>query len=270
MVEEQQENEEVQINLGEIFSYYLQKWVIILIVFVIGAIGGFAVGSILPEYYTETAAYVLSYNGSDGNLVDQTNAQSSVSKILVGCQKFTEYNIFQQTVIDMLKDDYGYEFTVKEIAEIMTFEASTSSSTTSGNFIEVTVKTKSAQQSYDIMKTIISMYPDFIKENYKMANDEKLEFSLMTSLVAVDELEGVRTLGRAACTIIGALGCTVVALIVLAIICMTDSRVKTETELTEKYGAAILASIPDYYDKNLTGGTTANAASLAHGIVRKQ
>jgi len=261
MIEEQQENEEVQINLGEIFRYYLKNWLLIVIVFVVGCIGGFVVGCVLPDTYTETAGYVLAYSGDSENesIQDSYKNQSAVSAVLSACQKFTEYNKFQNAVLEAMPSKYqeggSDELTIEDIAELMTFEASntSSSSSTSGNFINVTVTTSSAQLSYDLMKAILDIYPTYIKTNYILAKDDNLEFSLMSDIVVADELIGVPALGKIPCTLIGGLGCTVVLLIVLAIIYMTDYRVKNEDELTEKYGAAILAAIPDYYDKNLVG-----------------
>lgn len=261
MIEEQQEREEVQINLGELFSYYLKKWLIIAIVFVVGCVGGFVVGCVLPDTYTETAGYVLTYSGSGSDsLTDLYKDQTAVSAVLSACQKFTEYNKFRSAVLEAMPEKYqeggSEELTDEDLEDLMTFEATTSSSSSSssGNFINVTVTSSSAQLSYDLMNAILDIYPDYIKTNYKLAaNDENLEFSLMSDIVVADELVGTPALGKIPCTLIGGLGCTVVALIVLAIIYMTDYRVKSEDELTEKYGAAILASIPDYYDKNLVG-----------------
>lgn len=254
---QQQEDGEVKINLGELFSYFLQKWFIILIALVVGAAGGFAVGSLLPKYYTEEAAYTVSYAGAVDNPSDITNSTNAVTKILIGCQEFTKYNIFQDTLNDKLKVDYGYDYDTEDIADLVTFSTSvstSSSSTNTGNFIYVTVKTKSPQVSYNIMEAILEMYPDFIISQYKQTSEVELVFSPMSHIVPVEDLVGERELGRTACTLIGGLGCAVVAMLVLAIICITDSRVKSEDELTEKYGAAILAAIPDYYDKNLNAG----------------
>lgn len=260
MIEEQQEKEEVQINLGELFSYYLKKWLIIVIVFIVGCVGGFVVGCVLPDTYTETAGYVLAYSG-EGNesLQDAYKDQTAVSAVLSACQKFTEYNKFRSAVLAAMPEKYqeggSEELTEDDLADLMTFEVTTSSSssTSSGNFIYVTVTSSSAQLSYDIMRVILDIYPDYIKTNYTLANDENLEFSLMSDIVSVADLDGEPVMGKIPCTLIGGLGCLVVVLIVLAIIYMTDYRVKSEDELTEKYGAAILAAIPDYYDKNLVG-----------------
>jgi len=255
--QQKQEDGEVQINLGEIFSYFLQKWFIILIALVIGAAGGFAIGSFLPKYYTEEAAYSVSYAGAVESVNDVTNSTNAVTKVLIGCQEFTKYNIFQDALNDKLKINYGYDYDTEDISGMVTFTTSVSTSSSSsntGNFIYITVKTKAPQLSYDIMATILDMYPDFIKENYKQTSDVEMVFSPMSHIVPVEELVGEREMGRTTCTLIGGLGCAVIAMVVLAIICITDSRVKSDDELTEKYGAAILAAIPDYYDKNLSGG----------------
>lgn len=261
MQKEQEENGEVQINLGEIFSFYLQKWFFILLALVVGAVGGFLVGSFLPKYYTEDAAYCVSYAGTESGDTDVTQvatSQSAVSKILLTCVELTQYNVFQEALVETLKD-YGYEYEEEDIAQYVTVTSSvtssTSTSTYTSNCIYVSVKTKSAQESYDIMSAFLAMYPDFVYNNYKLAGDAELVFSPISYTIPAEKLEGVRAVGRTTCTIIGALGCTVVMLVVLAVICITDSRVKSEEELIEKYGAAILAGIPDYYDKNLGGGT---------------
>ena len=48
--------------------------------------------------------------------------------------------------------------------------------------------------------------------------------------------------------------CLVLCIVVLAIIEMADQRVKGEDDLVATYNLAVLGSVPDFEDKNLTRG----------------
>jgi uncharacterized protein involved in exopolysaccharide biosynthesis len=236
----------------------LSKWWIALICFVVGALTGFIVGhSQKYTTYTLKANYVVYYKG-DSELSSQITGQTKVANIIAGCITILDSNRFYKTVASGYNGDTAETspdyLTWEDVQDCMTFTYSTTSmsvSTSKGNVIYVTVTTESEKQTLDIMTITTSIFSDYIKENYNMAEDDSIMFSLAND---VDEPEDEVNSDTLLFTAVGGVGCAVVSLLVMAIIVTVDQRVKSEEELTDRYGITVLGSIPDFEDKNLEKG----------------
>jgi capsular polysaccharide biosynthesis protein len=136
----------------------------------------------------------------------------------------------------------------------MTFTYSTTSmsvSTSKGNVIYVTVTSLSETETLAIMNATTNIFIDYIKDNYNMAEDDSIMFSLAND---VDEPEDDVVSNTLLFTAIGGVGCMAVCVLIMALIVTIDQRVKSEYELAERYGITVLGSIPDFEDKNLEKG----------------
>ena len=94
---------------------------------------------------------------------------------------------------------------------------------------------------------------DYVSENYILAGSaEKLVFSLANDLEVPQE--PVADMSVLQYMLIFGAVCLVLCIVVLAIIEMADQRVKGEDDLVATYNLAVLGSVPDFEDKNLTRG----------------
>jgi hypothetical protein len=258
MQKEEKNEGEIQIDLGRIFAFMLRKWWIVLICLVVGAITGFVIGK-KQEYtsYISKANYVVYYK-ADGELSSQVTEQSRVASIITGCVTILDQNRFYKAVAaeyngDVAETSPNY-ITWEGVQACMSFEYSTTSmtvTTSTGNVIYVTVTSTSKTKTAGIISATTKIFSDYIRENYNMAADDSVMFSLAND---VDEPEAVFNSNTLLYTLIGGLGCVVVLALVMGTIVTVDQRVKSEEELTEHYGITVLGSIPDFEDKNLEKG----------------
>lgn len=247
MTEEKQNNNEIQINLGALFSYVFRKWWILLICLVVGVAGGFTFGKLTETTtYTVKATYIVYYDGTGDSFGDQSKDQSGVSSILAGCKEISQQNRFYKAVAAELNSSGDYDVEYGDIAANLTF--TTSSLSSMGNFIYVTVTSGDADYSYDLMNAVVAIYPDYIRANYNMASDASLIFSLAND---IERPSPVVNSEKTKYTIIGGAGLAVLAVVVLAVIYLVDTRVKGESELTATYQIPVLGAVPDFYDKQL-------------------
>lgn len=247
MTEEKQNNNEIQINLGALFSYVFRKWWILLICLVVGVAGGFTLGKLTETTtYTTNATYLVYYDGGSSDLGDQSQDQYGISSILAGCREMAKQNRFYKAVAEEINKNPKYDVSYGTIASSLNFTTSSLSSV--GNFIYVTVTSGYQDYTYDLMNAVVNIYPKYIQENYNMASDSSIIFSLINDIEQPSPVVNSETTKY---TILGGLGLAVLAAVVLAVIYLVDTRVKGESELTATYDLPVLGSIPDFYDKQL-------------------
>ena len=110
----QNREEAEEIDLLELFRFYLSKAVLIIAAFVIGAVaaGAVTVGLITPKYTATSQLYMVS--ASTGAAIDLTDLN-------IGTNLSKDYTILMkirpilEEVIDELKLDYNY----KELAQMI-------------------------------------------------------------------------------------------------------------------------------------------------------
>lgn len=216
-----------EIDLGDLASALLHNWWIILIAAVVFAIGGFTISKFMmtPQYKSTTSVYMLSTsNASNG--VTYTDTQ-------LGLQIMKDYKEFitSRTVLEKTIKASGYDMTAAQLKSKISF-----SNPDGTRVISISVTD-----------------PDPVKAE-KLANTlREVSGESVTNVLA---LEAVRTIDEASrpeapsspsvkrWTAFGALLGFALAVIVLAIIFLADTTVKT-TEDVEKYlGLSTLAVIP--------------------------
>lgn len=263
-MQEEKENEGIQINLGEVFRYLVQKWWIVLISVVVCLAVGFIVGKTQKKtVYKSEANYVVSYVGG-GNSTSEINTGLNLTYNIIGnCTALLKENRFLNQSLDHLKDEMGaeavesYALNVKKLKKYIT--PSCTSNTDKITMIYVKVQTEDAELSYKIAQALAGEYQDaegnttsflseYIKDTYVLA-DGSMEFSLVNDIEKAENPEADSSVLKwtAIFGVIGLLGCAVV----LGAIVVLDTRVKSVDDLTERYGAAILGTIPDVFDKGL-------------------
>lgn len=248
MNEKTQNTDDVEIDIGKICLYLLKCWWIILICLVVGGVSGYLIGK-SSVTYTYSSTYILYYRTTT-DFGQQSQSQSGVYSLLSGCKLMATQSRFYRAVADDMQasDEYDLpqDFSFETVEDALSVEISSSSS--AGNFIYLTVETRSTDLSYHIMQSVVKIFPDYIKSHYELASDESLTFSLANDIFYDDvEINSRATIFA----LLGGIGLALVSAIVLGVIYVVDSRVKDENELAETYNASILGAIPDFNNKQL-------------------
>ena len=246
MASEKKESE-IQIDLGRIFTFIWHKIWIVIICLVVGAgVGLTATLVTKKDVYSASAIYVVYYEG--GTVSDSLTAQTQVSKVLGGCVKVVEQNRFARKVVQKVNEEYGYKLVEDDIYENITY----SYSADSVNTITITSQSRDPEQAYNTLSVIVELFEDYVKEQYKVADNASLVFSQINDIEQPVKPETNKSI--AIFTVVGALAATLISMLVLAIIVITDQRVKSEEDLVDKYGIAVLGSVPNFEDKDLENG----------------
>ena len=248
MAEEKNENE-IQIDLGRIFLYVWHKIWIVIISFVLGAVAGFTVAQVTKvNTYSVTATYIVYYDGGEA-FGDALTYQTRIESVLGSCVTFVRQNRFAKVVTEELNSLYGYD--VVEMDDIFK-NVTYSYSTKEGNQITITSTSTRRLLAYYTLVVVTDNFSDYIRDNYGLAGDTSLIFSLANDLEVPDE--PVSNNSTLIYTALGAVGATALCMFILGIIYITDQRVKGEEDLINKYDIAVLGSVPNFEDKDLTKG----------------
>lgn len=263
MQEETKESEELQINLGEIMRYLLKKWWIVLVSVVVCLVLGMVVGKIIKKtVYKSEATYVVSYSASNSTSEISTGL-SLTYYMMSNSVEILSRDSFYEAVLARLEDQIGadkvksYDLTAEKLKKYLSF--SCTDSTSKSTLIYVSAISGDADLSYDIICAVADNYTneagntttfiaEYIQEKYTMT-EGKMDFSQIDTLKRAEEPESDSSVMK--WTLIGGVAGLLGSVVVLGAIVVLDTRVKGEKDLTEKYGAAILGSIPDLWDKNL-------------------
>jgi capsular polysaccharide biosynthesis protein len=265
--QEQKKDDEIVINLSEIFHALLRRWWILLICIVVGLVGGLSAGLIVQkDYYTITASYIVSYSGSDSSndsASTMTTEYTYVTKVLNNCVEQVSTNKFYryacQYINEGIDESSGDYITDEELSGYVSY----STNSTENTIMYVSVKTRNADLTYRIINTISgetedadgvrhTLLSDYIKSRYTLTGLSSLEFSLINDLDKPTEPDSDSTV--VTYTAVGAIGCLVAGIIVLACIQIFSQMVKGEEDLTSRYQLPVLASVPNFEDKQLSKG----------------
>jgi len=245
-MDEQEEKQGLEINVGIILRYLLHKWWILLICLFVGATAGAIFGKIkTTTTYTTEAVYIVGYDTPSAANADY---QTRLLNIATNCKTVLEQNKFREAVItQMQSESYGSEYKElkeKELADYITVSVNKDD----GCFISVSITTEDQQFSVRICDSITTIFKTYLAANYPLTGDEQLEFGLVnTPETPEPEKSNDLVTFTLIFAVVGLLG----AAVVLAIYYLADTRVKSGEELSERYGASVLGAIPDIYDKDI-------------------
>lgn len=112
-----EENDEIEIDLRELFYHVLKKWWLILICLVVGLLGAIGVTKLLltPQYQSDSMLFIL----------NKTTSVTSLADIQVGNALSADFVVIAKSkpVIDAALDKLtDYNLTRKELLEMLTVE----------------------------------------------------------------------------------------------------------------------------------------------------
>ena len=234
-----QDNDEIEIDLGEIFGLILHWiWLILLVAFICGAIGFAFSKYVLPEQFKSTTrVYILNQNDSS-NAMSQAEMQAGAQLTKDYGQLITSRTVLEQVIEDLsLTDSYTYEQFKEKIA------VSTPADT---RLIDITVTDTDPKTAQNIANDVRIVASEHIQNVMQIdAVNVVDEANLPTKKAAPSN-------GRNA-LIAAMLGALFVSAIVIIRFLMDDT-IKTSDDVEKYLGLSTLALIP--LDENVgTGGT---------------
>lgn len=134
--------------------------------------------------------------------------------------------------LDLVSDDLDNKYTYEDISDMITLEAITDT-----NIVSISVEHPDAHVSYLICSSIVNNAPSEMARVFGGGSTKLTEYP-----EEADEPENLHTARNA---VIGLVAGAVVAMVIIFLVNMFDTRVKSKDELVSKYGLPILGEIPD-------------------------
>ena len=238
---QQKDNNEIQINLGDIFSLILHWWWTVAICLILGVAVGFGYGKMTEKKsYQVQATYILKMEGSSSS----ATTFATVASIING----NEFG-FMKLISEKLESDYNQKVPVERLAGNKGGYI-TCSYDKNNNNMTITVTTPAADLSKNIMDLVVNNFHSYITEELNYTDMANVE----TFGGEPNDLGWVSSSNAVKYAIIGGGGLLFLDVMVLAIIAIADTRVKGEEDLTVKYGLPVLGKIPNFEDKDLEKG----------------
>ena len=152
-----------EINLIDLFNYYLKKLsIIILVTIIMMLIGVIYVGSIKTPMYHGTTTIILVQDNSE-----QVNSSLAQTELNLNEKLVTTYShiIKSRRVLDQVIDEIGLDVTVEELANKISV-----SSVSETAIIKITVSDESNKLAAKISNRIADVFKEEIVKIYNMKN----------------------------------------------------------------------------------------------------
>ena len=222
-----EDNDEVEIDLVELFHVLMKKIWLIIICFILGAVimGVYTKVMVTPLYKATSTIYIL------GN---KTEDNVNVSDLQVGSQLTKDYQelIKKRSVLEPVIKELGLDMSYEDLRG--TIEVNNAQDT---RFIEISVTNPdselAAKISDEIAKTTIIKVADVMRTD-KPSLVEKAY--IPTSPVSPNLMKNV---------VLGALLFAIIAVAVIVVRYLLDDTVKDEEDVMKYLGLNTLASLPD-------------------------
>lgn len=227
-MQDQGQKSESEVSVIDIINMMLTFWwfIVILSVLVGGATYTYFKITATPEYKS-TACLFINNEGQKTSTDVNANAMTGAVNLLP-----TYIEVLQsKNFINTVSDDLDNKYTVDEIKSMLKLEALTDT-----NIISVNVQHADAHVAYLVCSSIINNSRNEIARVFGGGSAETTEWP--------EEAKKAEPLHTARNAIIGFLAGAVVAMVIIFLVNMFDTRVKSKDELVAKYGLPILGEIP--------------------------
>lgn len=220
---------ESEISVVEIINMMLTFWwfIVILAVLVGGATYTYFKITAIPEYKSTSRLYInteAQQTSTDVNTSALTGAQSLLPTYIEVLQS--------KSFLSLVSDDLDNKYSDTDISEMITLEALTDT-----NIIQISVQDEDAHTAYLVCSSIVNNAPDEIARIFGGGSTRLIEYP-----EEADESEPLHTARNA---VIGFVAGAAIAMVIIFLVNMFDTRVKSKDELVAKYGLPILGEIPN-------------------------
>lgn len=223
------DDDEVEIDLRELF-YALKKHIlIVLAALLVGAvIAGAATKIFITPVYSATSTMLV--------LTKETTL-SSLADLQIGSQLTKDYNILitSRTVLQDVVDELNLEMSYKELKECITVDNPTDT-----RILSITATNTDPEMAKKIADTLAKTSADFIGDKMEVTPPKIIEEG---------EVPTVQTSPSTKKNVmIGALAGLVLSAGIIILLTLMDDTIKSEDDIEKYLGLTTLASIPDRKD----------------------
>lgn len=220
---------ESEISIVEIINMMLTFWwfIVILAVLVGGATYTYFKITAIPEYKSTSRLYInteAQQTSTDVNTSALTGAQSLLPTYIEVLQS--------KSFLSLVSDDLDNKYSDTDISEMITLEALTDT-----NIIQISVQDEDAHTAYLVCSSIVNNAPDEIARIFGGGSTRLIEYP--------EEADDSEPLHTARNAVIGFVAGAAIAMVIIFLVNMFDTRVKSKDELVAKYGLPILGEIPN-------------------------
>lgn len=218
-----------EINLNELFYYYLKKLPIIIVVTVLALILGYLYTKEVqvPMYHGTTTIILVQKQG------DNDNSTVTQNEITVNEKLVSTYSqiIKSRRVLDQVIDDLELDMKAGSLSENITV---TSVSDTS--IIKVTVSDEDKEQAVEIANKVSEVFKNEITEIYNLEN-----VSVVDEAIVENEPYNINLLKQ---LVICALAGIVLSCGLIFVMFYFDNTIKNKNEIESKLNLPVLGEIP--------------------------
>ena len=232
---EMQKDDEMEIDLGEIFHLLMNKLWIIVLCFIIGATLAFGGTKLLitPKYSASSMIYILT----------KTTSVTSLADIQMGTQLTADFEILAtsrpvlEEVIEKLNLDYTYE----ELKSMIQTDNQTDT-----RILRFTVSNANAKEAKKIANELANVFTEQVKEIYNIDNVHVVD--------TAEKSDTPSNINHTKDVIIFVCIGIVVSVVYVLIDNMLDTTVKTTEDIEKICRVPVLASIPFDNSESRKGG----------------
>lgn len=218
-----------EINLNELFNYYLKRLPIIIVVTVLALILGYLYTKEIqiPMYHGTTTIILVQKQGDNDSSVVTQNEITINEKLVSTYSQI----IKSRRVLDQVIDDLDLAMKAGSLSENITV---TSVSDTS--IIKVTVSDEDKKQAVKIANKVAEVFKEEITEIYNLEN-----VSVVDEAIVENEPYNVSFLKQLViCALVG----IVLSCGLIFVMFYFDNTIKNKNEIEEKLNLAVLGEIP--------------------------
>ncbi len=223
---------ETQISIIDIINMMLTFWWLIVVLAILVGGGTYAYTKLtsIPQY-TSTATIYINTQAEQKNDDVNVSALNNAAELMPTYIEILSSKPFMETVSDDIDNKYSYG----QINSMVSYTAKTDT-----NILSITAKSTDSHDAYLIAESISHNAPDEIRRVFeggsvKLINNAEENKSPLPS----------NALKRG---LIGFVAGAALAALIIFLINIFDTRVKSSEELTSKYGLPILGEIPNLHE----------------------
>lgn len=223
------DDDEIEIDLMELFFALKKKALVILAAFLAGALiaGAYTKLLVTPIYSSTSTMLVLT----------KETTLSSLADLQIGSQLTNDYSVLinSRTVLQQVIKDLDLDMTYKELKENVTIN-----NLTDTRILEITVNDPDPEMAKQIVDTLCKDAASFIGEQMEV-NEPKVieEGEVPTKKTSPSTTKNVA---------IGGLIGLILSAGVVVLMTIMDDTIKTEEDVERYLGLTTLASVPDRRD----------------------
>ncbi|MDY3031410.1 MAG: Wzz/FepE/Etk N-terminal domain-containing protein [Clostridia bacterium] len=223
---------ETQLSIIDIINMMLTFWWLIAVLAILVGGGTYAYSKItsIPQYKSSGTLYIDTQKESKTDDVNTAGLQSAITLLP------TYIEVLKSTpFLEEVSDDIDNKYSASSILKMTTYTAIEET-----NLITIDVKTADPHDAYLITKSIIRNAPSRISRVFEGGSVKVIEYPKEATSAISDS-----AFKRG---IIGFIAGAALAMLIIFLINLFDTRVKSSEELTNRYGLPILGEIPNLID----------------------